>query len=133
MSEENYEKLYKWKKLTTDGDATDDTCFIETEKNLAEHGIRTRVLPNERGTGYTLWVPLKDHEIADGLFTGEVKAVIDSPKELYHIFDTDLTFKNKVLYENKYKNLFGKNRFRTYIFTGILLVIMFLLAKFVKF
>ena len=133
MSNGKYEKLYKWQELTTDSDATDETSFIEFEKNMAEHGIRTRILPNVRGTGYTFWVPQKDFEIAKGLFTGEAKAVIDSPKELYHVFDTDLTFKNKVLYESKYKNMFGKNRYWTYIFTGIILVIMFLLAKFVKF
>ena len=133
MSNEAYEKLYKWQAITTDTEATDESGFIEFEKNMAEHGIRTRILPNERGTGYTFWVPQKDFEVANALFTGEVKAVIDSPKELYHVFDTDLTFKNKVLYESKYKNMFGKNRYRTYIFTGVILVIMFLLAKFVKF
>ena len=133
MSNEMYEKLYKWQELTTDTEATDETNFIDFEKNMAEHGIRTRILPNEQGTGFTFWVPQKDYELAKGLFTGEVKAVIDSPKELYHVFETDLTFKNKGLYENKYKNMFGKNRYRTYIFTGVLLVIMFLLAKFVKF
>ncbi len=133
MSEKKYEELYKWQELTTDSEASDETCFIEFEKNMAEHGIRTRILPNEKGSGYTFWVPQKDYEIARGLFTGEVKAVIDSPKELYHVFDTDLTFKNKTLYESKYKNLFGKNRYRTYIITGVILVIMFLLAKFVKF
>jgi hypothetical protein len=133
MNDAKYEKLYKWQKLTTDSEATDETCFIEFEKNMAEHGIRTRILPNEEGEGYTFWVPQKDFEIAHGLFTGDVKAVIDSQKELYHVFDTDLTFKNKVLYENKYKNLYGKNKYRTYIFTGVILVIMFLLARFVKF
>lgn len=133
MNEAQYDKLYKWQALITDSEATHDTCFIEFEKNMAEHGIRTRVLPNAQGSGYTLWVPQKDYEVANGFFTGAVRAVIDGHKELYHVFDRDLSFKNKTLYEHKYKYMFGKNRFRTYIFTLLLLFIMFLLAKFVNF
>lgn len=133
MDEERYEKLYKWQALTTDNDAMEDTCFLEFEKNMAEHGIRTRVLPNTHGSGYTLFVPLKDYEIAHGFFIGAVKAVIDTHKELYHVFDKDLSFKNKALYEQKYKYMFGKNQFRTYIFTGLLVFVLLLLAKFVKF
>ena len=58
MSNEMYEKLYKWQELTTDTEATDETNFIDFEKNMAEHGIRTRILPNEQGTGFTFWVQI---------------------------------------------------------------------------
>lgn len=133
MNETQYDKLYKWQALITDSEATDDTCFLEFEKKMAEHGIRTRVLPSVNGSGYTLWIPQKDYEIANGFFTGAVKASIDVHKELYHVFEMDLSFKNKALYEHKYKYNFGKNRFRTYIFTGLFVLFLLLLAKFVNF
>ena len=129
----NYDYLYKWEAITTNHQATEDTCFLEFEKNMAEHGIRTRVLKNEDGPGYTLWVPLKDFKVANGLYTGEVRAVIDSHKELYHVFEDDLTFKNKVLYQNKFNGFVKKSRFGNIILLGAILFIMLMMFRFVKF
>lgn len=129
----NYDHLFKWKLLTTDTQAIDDTCFLDFEKNMAEHGIRTRVLTNDNGSGYSLWVPLKDYEVAHALFTGEVRAVIDSHKELYHVFEDDLTFKNKGLYENKYSSFIKKNRYGSILLLGAILFIMLMMFRFVKF
>lgn len=128
-----YDYLYKWELIATDYQAIDDTCFLDFEKNMAEHGIRTRVLKNDKGSGYSLWVPLKDYPVAHALFTGEVKAVIDSHKELYHVFEDDLTFKNKVLYHNKYGGVVKKVRFGNILLLGVILFIMLMLFRFVKF
>ena len=129
----NYDHLFKWELLATDSQAIDDTCFLDFEKNMAEHGIRTRVLINDKGSGYTLWVPLKDYPVAHALFTGEVRAVIDSHKELYHVFEDDLTFKNKVLYQNKYSSFIKKNKYGSILLLGAILFVMLMMFRFVKF
>lgn len=129
----NYDHLFKWELLATDSQAIDDTCFLDFEKNMAEHGIRTRVLINDKGSGYTLWVPLKDYPVAHALFTGEVRAVIDSHKELYHVFEDDLTFKNKVLYQNKYSSFIKKNKYGSILLLGVILFVMLMMFRFVKF
>jgi len=133
MQEDRYEHLYKWKLVSTDSNATDEYCYLDFEKKMAEHGIRTRVLNNESGSGYSLWVPLKDYQVAHDLFTGEVRAVIDSRKELYHVFEGDLTFKNKELYSNKFGELSKRFRFGNIVMLGAIVFVLLMIFRFVKF
>ena len=128
----SYEMLYEWQKLASDEVATDSSCFIDFEKKMTEHGIRTRVNRNETVGGYELWVPKKDYGVAHALFTGEVRAVIDVPHEIYHVFEGDLSFKNKVLYEDQYKTKNRYGRYRFILIVGLILLIMLVIFRFVK-
>ena len=127
----SYEYLYEWQKLIHDEKAVDASCFIEFEKNMTEHGIRTRVIPSETMGGFELWIPKKDYEVAHALFTREVRAVIDVPREIYHVFEGDLTFRNKVLYENRYK-VKRRGRYRSVLIVGLILLVMLLIFRFVN-
>jgi len=125
------EHLYKWQELDVRKDATSETYFLEFEKDMAENGIRTRVEPISGG-GYRLLVPLKDYEVANAYYTGEVKAIISTHESLYHVFEDDLSFRNKKLYDNPYKGMFKFNRFRSYLYIAFVLVVMLIILKFVK-
>lgn len=131
----NLQFLYQWKILAEDKQAKDDACFFETEKVLYEIGIRTRVEKRVDedgkgdGEGYLLLVPLKDFEVAYALYSGEVKRVITEPKETYHVFEDDLSYKNKNLYRNRYENLVCKRNSRRYLYLGIAIAIMLFLLK----
>ena len=124
--------LYEWQLLAEDKMAVDDHCFIEFEKKLTTSGIRTRVLPRVQGDGFDLWVPMKDYEVAFALYKGEAKAIIDAPKELYHVFSDDLSFKNKVLYEDKYKINLPLGRYRWLFILSLILIIMLMIFRFVN-
>ena len=125
--------LYEWQLVAEDKTTEDDHCFIEFEKKLATSGIRTRVLPLDDGVGFGLWVPLKDFKVVSALYNGEVKAIIDAPKELYHVFDDDLTFKNRALYEDKYKIKLPLGRYRWLFILSLILIIMLMIFRFVNF
>ncbi|MDH8678522.1 hypothetical protein QE109_10215 [Fusibacter bizertensis] len=129
---ESFELLYKWKIVDCDKTATVDTIFIEFEKRMAEHGIRTKVEKCSDGFGFELSVPLKDYDVAYGIYSGEVHSIIDKPGEIYHVFEDDLTFKNSALYDDPYKGIFKYNRLRNYLFIALVLVIMLFIFKFVK-
>lgn len=133
MTHEHLKKLYEWRLVDKKLNASDDRCFLEFEKKLAEIGIRTRVKPLEEDKGYALWVPLKDFEVVRALYTGEVKEIIDFPTELYHEFDKDLSFKNKILYEDRFGKQIKKVRYRSYLYLAAILVVMLLIFRFVKF
>lgn len=127
------EYLYEWVIVDTKLEATDLSCYLEEEKRLMQHGIRTRVLPNDQDKGFCLWVPMKDYEVASALISGRVKTVIDIPREIYHVFEDNLTFKNDNLYKNPYQNIFKFNKFRSYLimaFGIVLVIIVFLFVKF---
>lgn len=127
-----YEYLYEWKMLDHDAGASEITCFLDFEKKMAEHSIRTRVIPNVALGGFELWIPEKDFEVARALYVGEVRAIIDAPKELYHVFEGDLTFKNKVLYEDKFKVKSRYGRYRSILIIGLIILIMLVIFRFVK-
>ena len=130
MSEKNnMHFLYQWKILSEEEQATDEACFFETEKALFEIGIRSRVEKRMVGNGYSLSVPLKDFEVAHALYSGEVKRVITEPKETYHVFEDDLSYKNKNLYRNRYENLVCKRNSRRYLYFGIAIVVMLFFLK----
>lgn len=129
--EKQYERFYKWSMLIEDLDAESDTCFFEFEKTFLTVGIRTRVKKNET-SGYSLWVPAKDYEYAHAFYTGEVKEIITNHHEIYHVFDKDMTFNNKALYVNKFAGLVKNHKWKYYVTIGILLLMMFLIVKFVK-
>lgn len=133
MTHEHLKKLYEWRLVDKKLNASDDRCFLEFEKKLAEIGIRTRVKPLEEDKGYALWVPLKDFEVVRALYTGEVKEIINFPTELYHEFDKDLSFKNKILYEDRFGKQIKKVRYRSYLYLAAILVVMLLIFRFVKF
>lgn len=126
------ERLYKWRKLTEDPSATSEAHFFEIEKRLLLVNIRTRVSRREEGAGYALWVPIKDYEYAKALFEGEVKEIVTHTQEIYHVFNEDLTFKNEVLYKNKFAGLVKNQRWKYYIITAIILLMMFVIVRFVK-
>ena len=126
------ERLYKWRKLTEDPSATSEAHFFEIEKRLLLVNIRTRVSRREEGAGYALWVPKKDYEYAKALFEGEVKEIVTHTQEIYHVFNEDLTFKNEVLYKNKFAGLVKNQRWKYYIITAIILLMMFVIVRFVK-
>ncbi|OJV62346.1 MAG: hypothetical protein BGO41_05995 [Clostridiales bacterium 38-18] len=125
------EHLYKWQELDIRKDAASESFFLDFEKDMAENGIRTRIEPISDG-GYRLLVPLKDFEVAKAYYTGEVKTVISTHESLYHVFDNDLSFKNKKLYDNPYKGIGKFNRFRSYFYIAFVLVVMLIILKFVK-
>lgn len=129
---ERYERLYMWKVVASDKSAEVDTVFIEFEKTMAEHGIRTRVEKCDDGIGYDLSVPLKDYDVAYGIYSGEVHGIIDKPGEVYHVFEDDLTFKNVSLYNKPYQGIFKYNRLKNFLFIGLVLIIMLIIFKFVK-
>ncbi len=129
---DRYERLYKWKFLASDKSTNDEFVFIEFEKRMAEHGIRTKVEKCSDGIGFDLSVPLKDYEVAHDLYFGEVHGIIDKPGELYHVFEDDLTFKNTTLYEDPYKGNFKHNKWRNYLYIAFVLVVMLFMFKFVK-
>lgn len=133
MTHAHLTKLYEWKMIDKKVNAADDRCFLDFEKRLAEIGIRTRVKPSQEGRGYELWVPLKDYEVVHALYTGEVKEIIDFPTELYHEFDKDLSFKNKILYEDRFGKGIKKVRYRSYLYLAAILIVMLLIFRFVKF
>lgn len=128
-----YDYLYKWKMLDHNVAAAEITCFLDFEKKMAEHGIRTRVQPNTDVGGFELWVPEKDYEVAYALYAGDVRAIIDAPKELYHVFEGDLTFKNKVLYEDKFKVRTRYGRFKSILIIGLIILLMLVIFRFIKF
>ncbi|GAU78799.1 hypothetical protein [Fusibacter sp. 3D3] len=126
------ERLYKWALIDTRVTYKDEGDYIDSELRLNRYGIRTRVQINEAGA-LELWVPLKDAEVARAVIAGEVKEIIDVQKELYHVFDEQLTYKNKNLYKVKYGI---KARFlaaRRYSWIGFMILILLLLFKFIKF
>lgn len=128
----SYEYLYMWKMLDYNSGASEITCFLDFEKKMAEHGIRTRVVPNEASGGFELWIPEKDFEVARALYIGEIRAIIDAPKELYHVFEGDLTFKNKALYEDTFKIKSRYGRYRSILIIGLIILIMLVVFRFVK-
>jgi len=132
QAREKYSYLYRWEILDINTDALEDDCFLETEKSMMEHGIRTRVEKNLETKGFKISVPEKDYEVAKALYFREARAIIDVPKELYHVFEDDLSFKNKKLYINKYANLMPKRRYRPVIFMGIAVVVLLFMLKFVR-
>ena len=125
------ELLYQWKVLAENEQTTDDGCFFEIEKALYEIGIRTRVEKrvDGYGDGYLLLVPLKDFDVAYALYSGEVKRVITVPRETYHVFEEDLSYKNKNLYRDRYANLMCKRNSKRYLYLGIAIAIMLFLLK----
>ncbi len=127
------EHLYEWVIVHTKEDAIELASYLEEEKRLMQHGIRTRVLPNEQGEGFCLWVPMKDYEVADALLSGRVKVVIDIQREIYHVFEDNLTFKNDKLYKNPYQNIFKFNKFRSYLIMAFGIVMVIIVYLFVKF
>lgn len=129
----SYSHLYMWKMLDHNVSANEITCFLDFEKKMAEHGIRTRVLENTDVGGFELWIPEKDFEVAHALYVGDVRAIIDVPKELYHVFEGDLTFKNKVLYEDKFSVKSRYGRYKSILIIGLIIIIMLVIFRFVKF
>ena len=127
------EHLYEWVIVHTKEEAINLGCYLEEEKRLMQHGIRTRVLANDHGDGFCLWVPMKDYEVADALLSGRVKVVIDIQREIYHVFEDNLTFKNDKLYKNPYQNTFKFNKFRSYLIMAFGIVMVIIVYLFVKF
>lgn len=130
------ERLYAWRTIKSDNieGVSEDllhNAFFDEEIILSKHGIRSRVKVTADNS-IALLVPQKDEEIARAILAGEIREVIDNPVSTYHVFDDDLSYKNKKLYKNRYA---VKTRFmavRSFTWIGILLVILLLLLRFVK-
>lgn len=126
------EKLYKWVMIRAVENYKDERYFIDQELRLNHYGIRTKVKIGENNS-LELWVPYKDAEIAEAVITKEVKEIIDEKPDFYHVFDEQLKFKNKKLYENKYAIKLHFLSAKRYSWIGILVLILLLLFKFIKF
>ncbi len=126
------ERLYKWIVIRSTEVYEDEKYYIDYELRLNHYGIRTRVKVSEDGK-LELWVPLKDSEIAEAVISKEVKEIIDETPEFYHVFDEQLNYRNKKLYENKYAIKIHFLSAKRYSWIGILVLILLLLFKFVKF
>lgn len=133
MGKSGLEHLYEWKLLDEKKGDYEESCYVDEELKLMHFGIRSRVVPLKDGKGYSIWVPLKDFEVAWDLFQDLTKEVIDLPRETYHVFDRDLSYRNKTLYEDKYKVNQKYIRSRNYFLLGLVLLAVFTLLKFVKF
>lgn len=133
MGKSGLEHLYVWKMIDEKKGEYEESCYMDEELKLMHYGIRTKVVSIEDAGGYSLWVPLKDFEVAYDLLHGYVKEVIDIPKETYHVFEMDLSYRNKALYEDKYKVNQKYIRSRNYFLLGLILLAVFTLLKFVKF
>ncbi|MBE0449917.1 MAG: hypothetical protein IBX70_03635 [Clostridia bacterium] len=133
MGDSRLEHLYKWKLLDEKKGDYEESCYMNEELKLMHFGIRSKIVPLEDSRGYSIWVPLKDFDVAWDLFHDLTKEVIDSPIETYHVFDLDLSYKNKALYKDKYKVNQKYIRGRNYFLLGLVLLAVFTLLKFVKF
>lgn len=126
------ERLYKWEVIEIRTVFTDECDYIDSELRLNHYGIRTRVKINEAGS-LELWVPMKDAEISRAVITNEVNEIIDVQKEFYHVFDEQLSYKNKNLYKNKYGIRVHFLAARRYSWIGFMILILLLLFKFIRF
>lgn len=133
MDQTGLEYLYEWKLLDEKKGNYEESCYMEEELKLMHYGIRSKIIPLKDENGYAIWVPLKDFEVAWDVFHNNVKEVIDLPKETYHVFEKDLSYRNKSLYENKYKVSHKYMRSKYYFYLGIILLSLFALFRFVKF
>lgn len=133
MGKSGLEHLYEWKLLDEKKGDYKESCYMNEELKLMHYGIRTKVFSIQEAKGYSIWVPLKDFEVAWDLFHEHVKEVIDVPRETYHVFEMDLSYKNKSLYEDKYKVSQKYIRNRNYFLLGLILLVVFTVLKFVKF
>lgn len=129
MTQAQIKALYRWEVLDVNGEGQNENCFLESEVFLHKRGIRTRVQPTEEGPGYTLWVPLKDIEVARDLYSGAVRECYTLPVETYHIFEKDLSFKNERLYDDKYKDRMKATRIRNFALLAVVLVVLFVLLR----
>lgn len=126
------ERLYKWERVSLASKTSGEKGFIEEEMKLNQYGIRTRVILNEVHLP-ELWVPMKDIEVANALIHDEVTDIVDEPKDLYHVFDSTLKFKNKRLYENRFPINIKFTAIRRYSWFGILVLILLILFRFIRF
>ena len=126
------ERHYKWEVIESKTTFKNECDFIEFELQLDHYGIRTRVQVSEKGH-LELWVPMKDAEIARAVITNEVKEIICEPKESYREFDERLNFRNKRLYQNKYKINLNIMTARRYGWLGLMVLILLLLFRFFRF
>ncbi len=133
MGKSGLKHLYEWKMLDEKKGDYEESCYMDGELKLMHYGIRSKIVPLKNASGYAIWVPLKDFEVAWDVFHNNVKEVIDIPRETYHVFDKDLSYRNKSLYENKYKVSQKFVRSRNYFLLGLILLALFTLLKFVKF
>lgn len=126
------ERLYEWKCLREKVDESEMSVFVDTEVILNKSNIRTRVERSQFG-GVKLMVPLKDFQLADDLISGSVTEIIDSPKEYYHVFDENLKYKNKGLYNTKSPLGLKYTMLRRYTWVGILVLLLLVLFRFIRF
>jgi len=132
MDKNSLEMLYKWIVIKKDESSDSNKIFIEEEKLLDRYNIKTRVSKIESG-GYELLVPLKWEEISRGLINGSIKSIYDKASDHYHVFDEDLTYKNKGLYEKPYTISKNNMKTRRYMYLGFVILALLMFLKFVEF
>lgn len=113
------EQLYKWETITEVTDWEKEK-LVELEMYLYRIGIRTQV--QEKEGHLFLMVPLKDYQIVKAYVAGEVVDIYSGHHDIYRVFESDLTFKNEKLYEDKYRD--GSRKMRRWNF--IIIIALFL-------
>lgn len=124
-------RLYRWKRLLTDQEATCNDVFLDYETFFYSSGIRTRVFPSPQG-GFELWVPEKDHDIAKRYAEGTIREIVSEPLGEYRIFNKDLTYKNKRLTQKNRHSTHSKVRKFSMIIMVITIIIMMIMTLALK-
>ncbi len=125
-STSRYDKLYKWQCIANGRKNENDYLQIEIE--LGHYHIRTQVI--EETHGYSLYVPMKDAEVAKDYMDSNVMGVFTTPYEDYHVFDKSLHYKNDAFYKERYPKNPKTVTIRRLTLILIVLVAVLLLLKY---
>jgi hypothetical protein len=126
------ENLYLWHCIDTDAEAADAYAYLDWELKLNALGIRTKVEKNQ-SHGYSLWVPLKDAEVAGDLVKGHVKEIVDLQKDPYIVFNSDMSYKNDALYSHRKRPSHYRSTKRQFVILALLILLLLIIVRFVKF
>lgn len=119
--------LVEWEKIQEGKRHIKD--YLEIELDLNQHHIRTKVTQEVDGT-YSLWVPLKEAQVARDYVSGEVKTIYTTPADQYKVFDDHLRYKNRALYRERYPVTKNAVTIRRTMFIGVVILALLLFFKF---
>jgi hypothetical protein len=147
-----YEKLFQWEVVEISEEAS---RLYDMERSLLEHAYKTRIetletlmaevdemkrvvlpadlykdTPAENVKLHCLLVPSKDARVVKALLTGEVKDIIDVPKDKYYVFRNDLSTKREKKSWQRYSGSRKHFRTRYYMYMGILIIILLTFFKY---
>jgi len=147
-----YTKLYQWEVVKV---SEDPQVLYELELMLLAHAYKTKIesqdkLISEVGeikrfalsydsvnkTGkknsnvHCLLVPSKDAIVVKALLSGEVKEIIDVPKDKYYVFRNDLSAKREKKNWQRYSGTRKHFRTRYYMYMGVLIIVLLAFFKY---